>query len=55
LLALPNGAEAPFVTALDEGAKARGDGGSVAVDLSADYCFDESGWWAYGLPGENSL
>jgi hypothetical protein len=51
-LALPNGAEALFVAALDAGAKPRGDGGSIAVDLSADYRFDESGWWAYGLPGK---
>jgi N-acetyl-gamma-glutamyl-phosphate reductase/acetylglutamate kinase len=43
LLALPNGARAPFVAALDEGAKTRGDGGSVAVDLSAEYRFDETG------------
>jgi N-acetyl-gamma-glutamyl-phosphate reductase/acetylglutamate kinase len=43
VLALPNGAGAPFAAALDEGAKARGDGGSVAVELSADYHFDESG------------
>jgi N-acetyl-gamma-glutamyl-phosphate reductase/acetylglutamate kinase len=55
VLALPNGGGAPFVAALDEGAKACGDGGSVAVDLSADYRFDESGRWAYGLPGKKSL
>jgi N-acetyl-gamma-glutamyl-phosphate reductase/acetylglutamate kinase len=48
VIALPNGAGAPFVAALDEGAKTRGDGGSVTVDLSADYCFDESGWWRTG-------
>jgi N-acetyl-gamma-glutamyl-phosphate reductase/acetylglutamate kinase len=51
----PTGRRAPFVAALDEGAKTRGDGDSVAVDLSADYYFDESGWCAYGLPGENFM
>ena len=40
ILALPNGASAPFVAALPEE--------SVIVDLSADYRFDEN--WVYGLP-----
>jgi N-acetyl-gamma-glutamyl-phosphate reductase/acetylglutamate kinase len=52
---LPNAASAPFAAALDEDPRARGDGGSVAVDLSANYRFDDSGRWAYGLPGEKSL
>ena len=40
ILALPNGAAAPFVAALaDE---------TLIVDLSADYRFDEN--WTYGLP-----
>jgi N-acetyl-gamma-glutamyl-phosphate reductase/acetylglutamate kinase len=55
VLALPNGAGASFVAVLDEGAKARSDGDSMVVDLSADYRFDDSGRWAYGLPGEKSL
>ena len=40
ILALPNGAAAPFVAAI------RDD--TVIVDLSADYRFDEN--WVYGLP-----
>ncbi|PJK01185.1 N-acetyl-gamma-glutamyl-phosphate reductase [Lysobacteraceae bacterium NML91-0213] len=43
VLALPNGKAAPFVAALDRGAP-----GTVVVDLSADYRFDDS--WYYGLP-----
>lgn len=43
VLALPNGAAARFVQAIDASAK-----DSVIVDLSADYRFDES--WYYGLP-----
>ncbi|WP_323763022.1 N-acetyl-gamma-glutamyl-phosphate reductase [Maricaulis sp.] len=40
ILALPNGAAAPFVAAIAED--------TVIVDLSADYRFDAS--WTYGLP-----
>jgi len=40
ILALPNGAAAPFVAAIAAG--------TVIVDLSADYRFDEA--WTYGLP-----
>jgi N-acetyl-gamma-glutamyl-phosphate reductase len=40
VLAMPNGAAAPFVAAIP--------GGTVIVDLSADYRFDRS--WTYGLP-----
>lgn len=43
VLALPNGAAAPYVASVDAGAK-----DAVIVDLSADYRFDES--WYYGLP-----
>ncbi len=43
VLALPNGAAAPYVQAIDVSAKQ-----NVIVDLSADYRFDES--WYYGLP-----
>lgn len=40
ILALPNGAAAPFVAAIPDT--------TVIVDLSADYRFDEG--WTYGLP-----
>ncbi|WP_138511214.1 N-acetyl-gamma-glutamyl-phosphate reductase [Maricaulis alexandrii] len=40
ILALPNGAAAPFVAGLPEA--------TVIVDLSADYRFDDA--WVYGLP-----
>ncbi|MBL0165528.1 MAG: N-acetyl-gamma-glutamyl-phosphate reductase [Xanthomonadales bacterium] len=43
VLALPNGAAAPFVEALGKSAKE-----SVVIDLSADYRFDTQ--WYYGLP-----
>lgn len=43
VLALPNGAAAPFVQAIDANAQ-----DALIVDLSADYRFDES--WYYGLP-----
>ena len=43
VLALPNGMAAPFVAQLDAQAP-----GTVVVDLSADYRFDDS--WHYGLP-----
>ncbi|ABI64659.1 N-acetyl-gamma-glutamyl-phosphate reductase [Maricaulis maris MCS10] len=48
ILALPNGAAAPFVAAIADDC--------VIVDLSADYRFDEA--WTYGLPeiyGRDSL
>ena len=51
VMALPNGICKPFVDAVDRGAKARTSGeGSVVVDLSADYRFEDG--WTYGLPGE---
>lgn len=40
ILALPNGAAAPFVAGVPEA--------TVIVDLSADYRFDDA--WVYGLP-----
>lgn len=54
VMALPNGVCKPFVDAIDKGAEKRkekgaGDG-SVIVDLSADYRFEQG--WTYGLPGE---
>lgn len=53
VMALPNGICKPFVDAVDRGAKERKSGeGSVVVDLSADYRFEEG--WTYGLPGETS-
>ncbi|KAK2462790.1 hypothetical protein APHAL10511_005181 [Amanita phalloides] len=49
VMALPNGVCKPFVDAIDRGAKKREEGqGSVIVDLSADYRFEEG--WTYGLP-----
>jgi N-acetyl-gamma-glutamyl-phosphate reductase / acetylglutamate kinase len=53
VMALPNGICKPFVDAIDRGAKERkGNEGSVVVDLSADYRFEDG--WTYGLPGEAS-
>jgi N-acetyl-gamma-glutamyl-phosphate reductase len=43
VLALPNGKAAPFVDAVDAMAP-----GTVVLDLSADYRFDDG--WQYGLP-----
>ncbi|KAI9451337.1 bifunctional acetylglutamate kinase/N-acetyl-gamma-glutamyl-phosphate reductase [Russula earlei] len=51
VLALPNGATKPFVDAIDRGAAERvggNGGGSVVVDLGADYRFQNG--WTYGLP-----
>jgi len=51
VMALPNGVCKPFVDAIDRGSKDRKSGeGSVIVDLSADYRFEDG--WTYGLPGE---
>lgn len=52
VMALPNGVCKPFVDAIDKGAQGHADGGSVIVDLSADYRFEDG--WTYGLPGEGS-
>jgi N-acetyl-gamma-glutamyl-phosphate reductase len=43
VLAMPNGAAAPFVSEIEAHAPA-----TLVVDLSADYRFDEA--WYYGLP-----
>ncbi|MEO1243185.1 MAG: N-acetyl-gamma-glutamyl-phosphate reductase [Pseudomonadota bacterium] len=43
ILALPDGAGAPFVDAIEQDAPHR-----IIVDLSADHRFDDK--WAYGLP-----
>jgi N-acetyl-gamma-glutamyl-phosphate reductase len=43
VLALPNGAAAPYVDAIDQGRPE-----TVIVDLGADYRFDSN--WAYGQP-----
>lgn len=46
VMALPNGVCKPFVDAIDsvEGSQ------SKIIDLSADYRFDTTGEWTYGLP-----
>ena len=46
ILALPDGAGAPFVEAIERDAPHR-----IIVDLSADHRFDDN--WAYGLPELN--
>lgn len=46
VMALPNGVCRPFVDAVDS----KYSGKSVIVDLSADYRFDTTDTWAYGLP-----
>ena len=48
-LALPNNVCAPYVAALNDATTASGRP-PVLVDLSADYRFDDSGAWKYGLP-----
>ncbi|KAJ2313461.1 hypothetical protein IWW52_004560 [Coemansia sp. RSA 2704] len=51
ILALPNNVAAPFVTAIDGAvASLPMKQQPVVVDLSADYRFDTSGEWVYGLP-----
>lgn len=50
IMALPNGVCKPFVDAVDRGAGKRTGKGSVILDLSADYRFEDG--WTYGLPGE---
>lgn len=51
-LALPNGVCAPYVAALQSDARSAARDGKppVLVDLSADYRFDDTGAWTYGLP-----
>jgi N-acetyl-gamma-glutamyl-phosphate reductase/acetylglutamate kinase len=50
VMALPNGVCKPFVEAIESA-----DGGkkSKIIDLSADYRFDKTGEWIYGLPELN--
>ncbi|KAJ2684003.1 hypothetical protein IWW39_005174 [Coemansia spiralis] len=51
VLALPNGVAAPFVAAIDAAtAGVAAAQQPIVVDLSADYRFDATGRWAYGLP-----
>ncbi|KAJ1988626.1 hypothetical protein GGI26_003302 [Coemansia sp. RSA 1358] len=51
VLALPNNVAAPFVKAIDSavGSISREEQ-PIVVDLSADYRFDATGEWVYGLP-----
>lgn len=49
IMALPNGVCKPFVDVIDS----IGNPDSRIVDLSADYRFDTSGNWVYGLPELN--
>ncbi|EMG49552.1 ARG5 [Candida maltosa Xu316] len=48
IMALPNGVSKPFVDTIDAA-----NGKSTIVDLSADYRFDKTGVWTYGLPELN--
>ncbi|ODQ65322.1 bifunctional acetylglutamate kinase/N-acetyl-gamma-glutamyl-phosphate reductase [Nadsonia fulvescens var. elongata DSM 6958] len=48
VMALPNGVCKPFVDAIDS--VSNQDHKNVIVDLSADYRFDTTGEWTYGLP-----
>ncbi|KAJ2496885.1 hypothetical protein GGH96_005528 [Coemansia sp. RSA 1972] len=51
ILALPNNVAAPFVAAINTAtAQVSADQQPIVVDLSADYRFDATGQWAYGLP-----
>jgi N-acetyl-gamma-glutamyl-phosphate reductase/acetylglutamate kinase len=49
VMALPNGVCRPFVEAIESVANSQ----SKIVDLSADYRFDTTGEWIYGLPELN--
>jgi len=51
VMALPNGVCKPFVEAIET---ANGNRTSKIIDLSADYRFDTTGEWTYGLPELNS-
>ncbi|ODV94270.1 hypothetical protein PACTADRAFT_51135 [Pachysolen tannophilus NRRL Y-2460] len=52
VMALPNGVCKPFVDAIESSKSSSGN--SKIIDLSADYRFDETGEWIYGLPELNS-
>ncbi|PRT56286.1 Protein ARG5,6, mitochondrial [Wickerhamiella sorbophila] len=47
VMALPNGVCKPFVDAVEAG---RSGHRQIIIDLSADYRFDDSNKWVYGLP-----
>jgi N-acetyl-gamma-glutamyl-phosphate reductase/acetylglutamate kinase len=49
VMALPNGVCKPFVDAIDAVKNSK----SKIIDLSADYRFDTTGQWVYGLPELN--
>lgn len=49
VMALPNGVCKPFVEAIES----TGNSDSKIIDLSADYRFDTTGEWIYGLPELN--
>jgi N-acetyl-gamma-glutamyl-phosphate reductase/acetylglutamate kinase len=49
VMALPNGVCRPFVDAIDAVKNSK----SKIIDLSADYRFDTTGQWVYGLPELN--
>ncbi|RLV93969.1 hypothetical protein JA1_002032 [Spathaspora sp. JA1] len=49
VMALPNGVCKPFVDAIDQVKNSH----SKIIDLSADYRFDTTGNWVYGLPELN--
>lgn len=48
VMALPNGVCKPFVETIDDCQSASSN--SKIIDLSADYRFDTTGEWTYGLP-----
>ncbi len=50
VMALPNGVCKPFVNAIDE---IKENKKSIIIDLSADYRFDDTNTWTYGLPELN--
>ncbi|OBA15514.1 uncharacterized protein OGAPODRAFT_16445 [Ogataea polymorpha] len=50
VMALPNGVCKPFVDAIDSTSSEK----SIIIDLSADYRFDTTGEWVYGLPELNN-
>lgn len=50
VMALPNGVCKPFVDAIEQSDPPKDRKKSVIVDLSADYRFDTTNEWIYGLP-----
>ena len=54
VMALPNKVCEPFVNSILQASQEQGDSEPpVIVDLSADYRFDDTDTWAYGLPEVN--